>query len=385
LTSVIQQRASSTREMIQVFSDAALLTEALAFETALAAASAAEGLLTAAEAAAIKEACAGPLDPAVLAERAAHAGTLPIPLLAMLRERMAETNPAAAAKLHQGATSQDVLDTALMRQAKAGLALIERDLAPLLSNLETLAQIHAATPMLGRTLLQGAQPITFGLKAAQWRLGVQSAAARLRGEADAALALQFGGAAGTRAGLGGRGGAIAERLAKALALANPPAPWHSRRDKIAALGNALALLIGALAKIARDVSLLAQNEIGELFEPSVPGRGGSSAMPHKRNPTGCQVVLSAQVRAPGLAASLLAAALAQEHERGLGGWQAEAPLLADLFLLTHGAVQAMGAVLGGLDVRPAAMKRNLDASGAGADTGEATALVARILSEEKAR
>jgi 3-carboxy-cis,cis-muconate cycloisomerase len=167
-------------------------------------------------------------------------------------------------------------------------------------------------------------------------------------------------------------------MAADLGLAPAVTPWHSRREGVAGLGAALAMVVGALGKVARDISLLAQGEVGEAREPRVEGRGGSSAMAHKRNPTGCQIALSAAVRAPGLAATLFAA-LPQEHERGLGGWQAEAPILAELFELAHGAVSAMALVLEGLEVDEVAMARNLAAAGVGVDTGESEVLARRAL------
>jgi 3-carboxy-cis,cis-muconate cycloisomerase len=380
MMSLLRALPATTTEMLEVFGDPALLRAALAFESGLAAASAAAGLIPEAHASAIAAACAvDAFDIADLAEAAAHAGTLAIPLVARLRAHVSRRDATAEASVHLGATSQDVADTALMLQAKAGLALITRDLDLLSSLLAVLARRHADTPMLGRTLLQGAQPITFGLKLAGWLAGIDAAALRLSREAELALVLQLGGATGTRSGLGGKGTVIAERLAAALGLANPVAPWHARRDGIAGLGTALAILTGALGKMARDIALLAQGEIAELFEPLQPGRGGSSAMAHKRNPTGCQVALSAGLRAPGLAATLLAT-LPAEHERGLGGWQAEAPVLAELFLLAHGALAAMAPVIAGLEVDVAAMRRNLQAAGVGQDTGEAQALALALLS-----
>lgn len=372
----IRDRAASTAEMLAAFGDEALVASALAFEAALARAQAAEGLIPAAHAALIAEACAAPFDIDALAEQAAHAGTLAIPLVAELRARLAPGD--AAASVHRGATSQDVADTALMLQAKAGLDLLRRDAGRIGAALAGLARTHAATPMLARTLLQPAAATTFGLKVAQWRAGVTGAAGRLEREAGAALALQLGGAVGTLAGLEGRGAAVARRLAEELGLAAPDGPWHARREAVAGLGAALAILTGSVAKIARDVALLAQGEVAEAFEPRVEGRGGSSAMAHKRNPTGCQVALSAAVRAPHLAATLMSA-LPGEHERALGGWQAEAPVLAELFGLAHGAVVAMADVAEGLEVDPAAMARNLAAAGVGADLGEAEALVAWLL------
>jgi 3-carboxy-cis,cis-muconate cycloisomerase len=379
MMSLLRALPASTADMLAAFGDGSLIEGALAFEAALARAEAAEGLIPESHAASIEACCTKEnFDVAALAEAAAHAGTLAIPLVETLRGLVARIDPAAAASVHRGATSQDVADTALMLQAKAGVALLVGDLLRLRTDLAALAQAHAATPMLGRTLLQAAQPITFGFKLAGWLSGLDAAAARLSREAATALSLQFGGAAGTRAGLAGKGDAIAGRMAATLGLANPVLPWHAQRDRVAGLGTALAILIGALGKVARDISLLSQSETAEAFEPRLPGRGGSSAMPHKRNPTGCQVALSAAFRAPGLAATLLAT-LPNEHERGLGGWQAEAPGLAELFLLGHGALASLLPVIAGLEVDTAAMRHNLQNASVGTDTGEAEALALAML------
>ena len=362
--------------MIAAFGDDALLRAALDFEAALAKAQAAEGLISTETAEVIGQVCAtAKVDIAELAEEAAHAGTLAIPLVFRLRTLIAERDGPAAKLVHKGATSQDLADTALMLQAKAGMSLIVAEAQGLTDALARLARTHAETPMLGRTLLQGALPITFGLKAANWLLGVDTAMRRLERECDGALVLQLGGGAGSLAGLNF---GVVERMAAALGLAAPPMPWQARRDGVAGLACALAILTGAVGKIARDVSLLAQGEVAEAFEPRVEGRGGSSAMAHKRNPTGCQVALSAAIRAPGLAASILGG-MTQEHERGLGGWQAEGPVLAELFQLTHGALAAMGAVIEGLEVDAPALHRNLARADVGADTGESSALVRRAL------
>jgi 3-carboxy-cis,cis-muconate cycloisomerase len=205
-------------------------------------------------------------------------------------------------------------------------------------------------------------------------LALQAASFRLRVEASGALALQFGGAAGTRAGLRGKGAAVAAFMAERLGLRCTPLPWHARRDTVAGLAAAVAIAVGAVGKIAGDVALLAQGEVGEAREPAVAGRGGSSAMAHKRNPAGCQVALSAALRAPGLAATILAG-MPQQHERGLGGWQAEAPVLAELFCVAHGAVRAMLPVIAGLEIDAGRMQANLDAAGVGLDIGESEAMV----------
>jgi 3-carboxy-cis,cis-muconate cycloisomerase len=376
LASLLRDRPAATAAMIAVFGDEALLRAALDFEAALARAQAAEGAIPAEAAASIVEACAGAsFDITELAEEAAHAGTLAIPLVFRLRALIAASDGPAAKLLHRGATSQDLADTALMLQAKAGAALIVAEARGLADALARLAETHAETPMLGRTLLQGALPITFGLKAANWLLGVDAALRRFEREAAQALVLQLGGATGSMAGLDF---AVAERMAADLGLGVPPLPWQSRRDAIAGLGAAMAILTGAVGKIARDVSLMAQGEVAEAFEPREEGRGGSSAMAHKRNPTGCQVALSAAIRSPAVAAAILSG-LPQEHERGLGGWQAEAPGLATLFELAHGALCAMRPVVEGLEVDAAALRRNLRAADVGTDVGQSAALVGRAL------
>ena len=375
MTSLLRDRPASTPAMLAVFDDAATIAGALAFEAALARASAAEGAIPAAAADAIDAACArAEFDAVELAEAAAHAGTLAIPLVARLRDL---AGPEAGRHVHAGSTSQDLADTVLTRQAKAGAALIRTEARGLAEALARLAQDHAATPMLGRTLMQPAQPITFGLRAAQWLLGIDAAGRRFDRECAGALVLQLGGAAGSLAGLSP---AVAERMAGDLGLDVATAPWHARREAVAGLAASLAILVGAVGKVARDVALMAQPELGEVFEPRVEGRGGSSAMAHKRNPTGCQVALAAALRAPGLAATILSG-LPQEHERGLGGWQAEAPVLADLFGLAHAALSAMRPAAEGLEVDTVAMRRNLLSAGVGEDPGHAEALVRRALDE----
>ncbi len=375
MSHLLRTRPATTDAMLAVFEDAATLRHALAFEAELARAEAAEGLIGKAEAEAIAMLCGSiAIDPAALATEAALAGTLAIPLVARLRKELPE---AAAKALHKGATSQDVADIVLVRQIRDGHALLQADLARKASALAALARRHAGTPAIGRTLLQDALPIGFGLRIAQWQAGIVAAAARLQDEVEQGAVLQFGGAAGTRAGLAGKGAAVSARLAAALGLPDA-SPWQARRGGIAGIAAALAILIGALGKMARDVSLLAQNGVGEAHEPAVPGRGGSSAMAHKRNPTGCQIVLSACLRAPGLVAGILAG-LPAEEERGLGGWQAEGPALAELFLLAAGATEAMATVAEGLEIDEAAIARNLEAAALGGDIGESENLVAALL------
>jgi 3-carboxy-cis,cis-muconate cycloisomerase len=375
MSDLLRTRVSSTKAMLSAFDDSRTITHALAFEAALAAAEAAEGLIRPNIAEEIAQACARlHLDPARLADEAALAGTLAIPLVKRLR---AELQGEAAAALHKGATSQDLGDTVLMLQVVEAEKLLSADLSRVRSGLYALAEKYAATPAIGRTLMQDALPVGFGLRLAQAAAGIESAKQRLQAEIAKNAKIQFGGAAGTRAGLAGKGAAVARRMAEVLGLA-ADMPWHARREGVAAIAASLGIVIGALGKLARDISLLAQNAIGEAQEPAIAGRGGSSAMAHKRNPTGCQVALSAALRAPGLVASLLSS-LPAEEERGLGGWQAEGPVLAELFLVAAGSAEAMAVVAEGLDVDEAAIARNLQAAAMGDDIGESAAIVSELL------
>jgi len=214
--------------------------------------------------------------------------------------------------------------------------------------------------MLGRTLLQPAQVISFGFEVLAWLAPLVRTRARLHATAARALQLQLGGAVGTLAVMGDQGRDVARHMAEHLRLALPPGAWQTQRDEWVALGCEVGLLCGVVAKLARDVSLLAQAEIGEVAEPSGAGRGGSSAMPHKRNPVASMVALAAALRAPHRVAALLAA-MPQEHQRGLGNWQAELAEWAGLFISAHGAVRAMREACAGLAVDQARMRRNIDA------------------------
>lgn len=375
MTRHLRDLPAATPAMLAVFDDAAVLGHALAFEAALAEAEAAEGLIPPAAAASLAAACAAfTIDPAELAQEAALAGTLAIPLVRHLRAGLPKD---VAAVLHKGATSQDLADTVLMRQVKAATGLLLPELGRITQALAALAERHAATPAIGRTLLQDALPISFGLRLAQIAAGIHEAAERLEADVTAYARLQFGGAAGTRAGLGGHGPAVSARLSQMLDLGDA-APWQARRIGPVAIGASLGLVTGALGKFARDVSLLAQNGVAEAREPLIAGRGGSSAMAHKRNPTGCQIALSAALRAPGLVASLFSG-LPQEEERGLGGWQAEAPIIADLFLLASGSAAALAVVAEGLEVDTGAIARNLALADLGTDIGESAEITLRLI------
>jgi 3-carboxy-cis,cis-muconate cycloisomerase len=247
----------------------------------------------------------------------------------------------------------------MLKQAQT---LIEADLLRAEEGLRKLSEQHRSTTMLGRTLLQAAPPITLGLKAAGWLAALNRGRKRLTESFAEALVLQFGGAVGTLAAIGDKGPMVAQELANELGLICPDAPWHTHRDRLATLVCACGVLTGSMGKIARDVSLLMQNEVGEASEPESPGRGGSSTMPHKRNPTGCAVTLAAATRMPGLVASYLSA-MVQEHERGVGGWHSEWPTVSAAVQATGVAAASIAEIAEGLSVDSARMRENLTATG----------------------
>lgn len=350
----------TTPAMAAVCAPEAHLRHLLAFEAALARAEARAGLIPAAAADAIGAACqVERFDLAALYREAASAGTLAIPLVRALTAQVAE---AGRPYVHWGATSQDAIDTALVLQMRDGLELIEADLLRLAAACASLAEAHRATLMAGRTLLQQALPIPFGLKAARWLGLVVRQVHALRAQRREALVLQFGGAAGSLASLGQHGLAVAELLAAELGLGLPDLPWHAERDRPAGLAAALGVMAGAMAKIAHDVLLLAQNEVGEANEAAAPGKGGSSAMPHKRNPVDA-IMASAAARLAQGQVPIILAAMAQEHERAAGGWQAEWQAIPDLLRYSAGAVARTAAAVAGLEIDAGRMRANLEAGG----------------------
>ena len=348
--------------MRDIFSDHTRIQRMLDFEAALARAQAHVSVIPIAAADAIAKNCtASQIDLIALTRDAELAGNLAIPLVKQLTALVAKDNADAAKFVHWGATSQDVIDSGLVLQLRDALDLIEGVLAELARALVAQIKQHRDTLMVGRTLLQHALPITFGLKVAGWLDAIIRHRQRLHELRPRILVLQFGGAAGTLAALGSQGSAIAEALAQELNLALPAMPWHGQRDRVAEVATVCGLLVGTLGKIARDVSLCMQTEVGELAESSAPGRGGSSTMPHKRNPIGCAAALSAAIRVPGLVSTMLSA-MPQEHERGLGGWQAEWETLPEIATLTVGALTHMNAVIAALEINADRMATNLNQS-----------------------
>lgn len=350
-------------ELQELFSDQARLQGMLDFEAALARAEARAGVIPARAAALIGGKCrADLLDEAGLARAGAAAGNLAVPLIAQLTALVAADDPQAARFVHWGATSQDAIDTGLVLQLLPALQRIAGEVRRLASVLARLAEAHRATPTAARTWMQQALPTSFGLRAAGWLDAVSRSRDRLAEVRRRALALQFGGAAGTLAALEGRGLEVASVLAEELRLPLPEVPWHAHRDRFAELAAVLGVLTGTLAKIARDLALAMQTEVGELSEEAAEGRGASSTLPHKRNPVAPAVVLAAAHRVPGLVAGVLGA-MPQEQERGLGGWHAEWELLPEIVSLAGGALHHLTDALAGLEVDSKRMRANLDATG----------------------
>lgn len=350
----------TTDAMRAVCSDAAFIARMLEFEAALARAEAATGVIPPPAADAIVRCCRSEsLDLPALRDAARTAGNLAIPFVAALTRAVGAADITAKGYVHWGATSQDAQDTAVVLQLRDGLALLAADVDRVCRALRVQVERHRHTLMPGRTWLQQALPVTLGLKLA----GVLDAMLRHRDRLAAlrndVAVLQFGGAAGTLASLGGRGLAVTAALARELDLRAPAIPWHTQRDRFGAVATTLGMLVATLGKLARDVSLLSQSEVGEAFEAAAPGRGGSSTLPHKRNPVSAAIVLSAAIRVPNLVATMLTAAV-QEHERGLGNWPAEWDTLPEILLLAAGALDAAAYAIEGLAVDAGRMRANLD-------------------------
>jgi len=368
--------------MLDVFSDRALVAAMLAFEAALADAEAAEGIVPKDAAAAIVAATRADIDVDALVAAARSAGSVAIPLVKTLIATVAARDPAAAAYVHWGGTSQDVIDTAMVVVTGRALDLVARDLDRLIDALVALARSHRATPVLARTLLQPAQVVSFGFKVVAWVAPLVRARGRIARARDAALKLQLGGAVGTLGALGDKGDAVARRVAERLGI-RAADPWHVQRDDWVALGCEVAILCGSLAKIGTDVALLAQGEVGEVAEPAGEGRGGSSAMPQKRNPVAALAAIAAGVRAPQHAAALLAS-MRQAHERGLGDWQAELAEWPTLFFSASGALAALADAIAGLEVDAARMRANVARQRGTVFAEAAAALIAPALGKQKA-
>jgi 3-carboxy-cis,cis-muconate cycloisomerase len=352
---------ATTPALAELFSDESVLGAMLDFEAALARAEARSGIIPTEAAEAIATAAKpSSFDISALADATFRAGTPAIPLVKALTDHVRKTNQEAARFVHWGATSQDVADTAMSLLLKRAEPILDGDLLRLEHALALLSERHKASVMIGRTLLQPAPPVTFGLKAAGWLSAVRRGRRSLQNSLRSAAVLQLGGASGTLASLGDRGITVTEALSVELGFATPPAaPWHTQRDRLATLICSCGVLTASLGKMARDISLLMQDEVGEASEPGGNDRGGSSTMPNKRNPIACSLALAAAHRLPGLVASFLSGML-QEHERAVGGWQAEWPLIATAIQSTGVAIASMAEVAEGLSVETNRMRANIE-------------------------
>jgi 3-carboxy-cis,cis-muconate cycloisomerase len=371
---------TSTHDAVEtverIFSPRSHIEQILRFEAALARAQARASLVPAAAAAEIEAACLiEHVDIAAIQRDAVHAGTVAIPLVQHI---IARTPSAARVYVHWGATSQDAIDTALVLQMRDGLDALAAELRRVGEAAAGLADAHRRSVMPGRTLLQQAVPITFGLKAARWLAATTRQLRTIQGLRSGSLVLQFGGAAGTLAALGPHGDMVSRLLGEELGLTVPDLPWHAERDRTASIVAALGVVAGLAAKIAGDVVLLAQTEVAEVAEGGAGGTGSSSAMPQKRNPVSAVSAIAAARLAIGVVPVVLSA-MQQEQERGVGGWQTEWTAIPDVFRHTVRAVAHVASSLSSLEVRADRMRSNLEAA-AGTLMSEslATALAPRL-------
>ena len=349
--------AAESRGLVsEAISDAAVLRAMMRFEAALAEAEADAGAIPPAHAAAIAAACRGPMPhPALLGREAAASGAPVVPLLAALRERL---DHAVGASVHHGATTQDVVDSAVMLVTAGALRIIEGDLASAAQRARALAEEHRRTPALGRTLLQPARPTTFGARVAGWLAGIDAATQRLAWARSARLAIQLGGPVGTLDALGQSGDAVRRGVAERLGLPAPATSWHAERSRIADVAGALGSAAATVESIAIDLVLLAQPEIGEARDGR-RDQGTSSSMSHKRNPIGAVLARAAAMQAPGLASTLFAAAGGSEFERAAGAWHAEWRALRELLRSVGTAVAWLRDALEHLEPDAARMSANL--------------------------
>jgi len=354
-------RTLSRASFTEALGEEAFVRAMLAFECALAQSEAEAGVIPAGAAKVIEAACGSVrFSFAKLAADGKSAGALAIPVVKGLTEHVRAGDAKAASFVHYGSTSQDVLDTALVLCMQPCAAEIDRVLGAAVAQFADHARRNASAVMLGRTMMQPATPITAGIKIARWATSLSRCRARLAEAATRALCVQLGGPVGTLDALGPARATVRSGVARRLGIADSQS-WHSHRDEMLSFASALAILVATVGKIARDVALMSQPEVGEMLE-SAPkkGVGGSSAMPHKRNPVACMQAIAAATRAPGLMATLLHAA-GQEHERAIGGWQAELATLPELMETAGAALDALERIAGGLVVNPVRMRRNLDA------------------------
>ena len=343
-----------------LFSDEAIISYMLRFEGELAKAQAKHNVIPVAAAETIEECCkVENINKEQLIADAGLGGNVNIPLVKQLTAVVKQKDAEAGKYVHIGATSQDVIDTAMMLQARDAVSIIEEELKQLVKQLVLLVEEHRNTVMIGRSFMQHARPITFAYKVAGWLDALLRSQKAIEELLQQGFFLQLGGAVGTLSGMHEQGLQVCETMSELLALSNPSKPWHTERDRFVTIASTLGILAGNLGKIAKDISLLMQTEIAEVFEPSAKGKGGSSTMPHKRNPVGCIAILANATRIPGLVATMFSC-MTHDHERATGSWHAEWETFSDIIKLTAGAVSKAVELTNGLEVDVQRMLANLE-------------------------
>jgi 3-carboxy-cis,cis-muconate cycloisomerase len=349
-----------SKRVNKIFTASSFVECMLQFEAALANAQATHHLIPAEAAQIIEENCTiSNINFDTLKTDIASGGNAAISLMQQLTAAIKNKDAEAAKYVHFGATSQDVIDTATVLQLHSSLKLIDADIQQLIHQLVLLIEWHRNTIMIGRSFMQHARPISFGFKVAEWVDGLLRSKKRVEKLLAENLVLQLGGAVGTLSGLEDKGVQVAETMCSRLQLNMPSIPWHTQRDRFAEIATTLGILTGTIAKIAKDISLQMQTEVGEVFEPAAPGKGGSSTMPHKRNPVSCIAILSNASRVPALVSTMLGC-MVQDHERATGNWHAEWETLAEIVQLTAGALQQACIVTNGLEVDTEKMRSNIE-------------------------
>ena len=350
------------KEVTEIFSDRTLVSYMVEAEVALAQAQAQVGVIPQSAAAVIERVAKTALEKIdfdTLATATGLAGNIAIPFVKQLTAIVKQADEDAARYVHWGATSQDILDTACILQCRAALAIVQNQVQQCYDTALSQAQSYRYQVMMGRTWLQQALPITLGHKLARWASAFKRDLDRIDAMKARVLTAQLGGAVGSLASLQNQGSMVVDAFAHQLQLNAAACTWHGERDRIVEIASVLGMITGSVGKMARDWSLMMQTEIAEVFEPTATGRGGSSTMPHKRNPVAAASVLAAANRVPALMSSIYQS-MVQEHERGLGSWHAEWLCLPEIFQLTAGALERTLDVLQGMEVNTDNMQRNIE-------------------------
>jgi len=350
------------KDVTDIFSDSSLIAYMIQVEVALAQAQAQVGVIPQNAANTIAQVAEHALDKfdfSALAVATGLAGNIAIPFVKQLTAIVKDIDEDASRYVHWGATSQDILDTACILQCRDALNMVEGQLQQCYATALQQAKQYRHQVMIGRTWLQQALPITLGHKLARWASAFKRDLDRIQAMKSRVLTAQLGGAVGSLASLQDQGSLVVSAFAKQLNLTVPTSTWHGERDRIVEIASVLGMIVGNTGKMARDWSLMMQTEIAEVFEPSGAGRGGSSTMPHKRNPVAAASILAAANRVPALMSSIYQS-MVQEHERSLGAWHAEWLALPEIFQLCAGSLQRAIEVFEGLEVQTDNMCRNLE-------------------------